>query len=90
MEMSGLQPPPDFGTTVQQMAQQFVTALTALLTTINATVIEISRLAYISIILVGLLLWATHLDKRLGKDLIKGGVVLAVLSEIVFPQLNRI
>ena len=88
--MSGLQPPPDLGTTIQQMAQQAITALTALLTTINSTVIEISRLAYISVILVGLLLWATHLDRRLGKDLIKGGVVLAILSELVFPQLNRI
>jgi hypothetical protein len=88
--MSGIQPPPDFGTTVQQMAQQFVAAMTALLTTINSTVIEISRLAYISVLLVGLLLWATHLDKRLGKDLIKGGVILAVLAEFIFPQLNRV
>jgi len=87
--MLDVQPPPDFGTTLQQMAQQFVSFTTTLLTTINSTVIEISRLAYISILLVGLLLWATHLDRRLGKDLIKGGVVLAVLSEFIFPLLNR-
>lgn len=88
--MLGIQPPPDFGTTVQQMAQQFVSVMTTVLMAINSTVIEVSRLAYISVILVGLLLWATHLDKRLGKDLVKGGVVLAVLSEVVFPQLNRV
>lgn len=88
--MLDIQTPPDFGATIQQMAQQFVTVLTTLLMTINSTVIEISRLAYISVLLVGLLLWATHLDKRLGKDLIKGGVILAVLAEFIFPQLNRV
>jgi len=88
--MLEIQPPPDFGTTIQQMAQQFVTVMTTLLMTINSTVIEISRLAYISVLLVGVLLWATHLDKRLGKDLIKGGVILAVLAEFIFPQLTKV
>ena len=72
------------------MAQQFVTVVSTVLMTVNSTVIEISRLAYISVILIGLLLWTTRLDRRLGKDLIKGGVVLAVLAEFVFPQLNRV
>jgi hypothetical protein len=88
--MLDIQAPPDFGTIIQQMARQFVTVMTTFLTTINSTVIEVSRLAYISVLLIGLLLYSTHLDKRLGKDLIKGGVILAVLSEFVFPQLNRV
>jgi hypothetical protein len=88
--MPGIQPPPDFGTTIQQMAQQFVAVMTTLLATVNSTVIEISRLAYISVLMVGVLLWATHIDKRLGKDLIKGGVILAVLAEFIFPQLSRV
>jgi hypothetical protein len=88
--MLEVQPPPDMGTVIQQLAQQFVTFMTTLLTTINSTVIEISRLAYISILLIGFLLYFTHLERRLGKDLIRGGVVLAVLSEFVFPQLNRL
>ncbi|HME19018.1 MAG TPA: hypothetical protein VKF15_04720 [Nitrososphaerales archaeon] len=88
--MLDVQAPPDLGVVIQQMAKQFVTVMTTLLTTINTTVIDVSRLAYISVLLVGLLLYSTHLDKRLGKDLIKGGVILAVLSEFVFPQLNRV
>ena len=88
--MLDVQPPPDFGTIIQQMAQQFITALASLLTTVNSAVIEISRLAYISVLLIGVLLYFTRLDKRMGKDLIKGGVILAVLSELVFPQLNRV
>ena len=81
--------PPDMGSVIQQLAQQFVSLASTLLTSINSTVIEISRLAYISVLLIGVLLYFTRLEKRLGKDLIKGGVVLAVLSEFVFPALNR-
>ena len=64
--------------------------MTAVISTINTTVVDVARLAYVSILLIGLLLYFTHLERRLGKDLIKGGVVLAVLSEFIFPQLNRI
>jgi hypothetical protein len=88
--MLDIQPPPDMGSIVQQLAQQFVAVMGTVLTTINSAVIEISRLAYISVLLVGLLLYSTRVDRRLGKDLIKGGVILAVLSEFVFPQLNRV
>jgi hypothetical protein len=40
--------------------------------------------------MLGLLLYFTHVERRLGKDLIKGGVALAVLSEFVFPVLTRV
>ena len=88
--MLDVQPPPDFANTFQQLAQQFVSMLSTVLAAINSTVIEIARLAYISILLVGLLLYFTRVEKRVGKDLIRGGVILAVLSEFVFPQLNRV
>lgn len=52
--------------------------------------IQVTRLAYVSILLIGILLYFSHVERRLGKDLIKGGVVLAVLSEFVFPALIRL
>jgi hypothetical protein len=88
--MSGVQPPADIGNTIQQLAQQFTSIMTVLLSTIDSTVVEISRLAYVSILLIGLLLYFTHTERRLGKDLIKGGIILAVLSELVFPGISRI
>jgi hypothetical protein len=57
---------------IQQLAQEFVNLATTLLTTINTTVIEISRLASVSILLIGLPLYFTRLGRRLGMDLIKG------------------
>jgi len=61
-----------------------------LLTTVDSTVIDLARMAYVSLLMVGLLLYFTHIERRLGKDLIKGGVALAVLSEFVFPVLTKL
>lgn len=82
-------PPPDTGSLIKSLAQQFATLVSVLLTTIDSTVIELSRLAYVSVLLLGVLLYFTRAEKRLGKDLIKGGVVLAVLAEFVFPALIK-
>ena len=75
---------------IQQFAQQFTSAVSLLLATVNSTVVDVSRVAYVSLVMVGLLLYYTHMERRLGKDLIKGGVVLAILSEFVFPVLTRL
>lgn len=82
--------PPDMGAVIQALAQQFTSVASLLLTTVNSVVIDVSRLAYISVLLIGLLLYFTHVDRRHGKDLIKGGLLLAILSEFVFPALNRL
>jgi len=85
-----IQPPPGAENLIQQFAQQFTSAVTILLATLDSTVIDVSRVAYVSLVMVGLLLYYTHVERRLGKDLIKGGVALALLSEFVFPVLTRL
>jgi hypothetical protein len=82
--------PPDMGAVIRGLAQQFTSVASLLLTTVNSVVIDLSRLAYISVLLIGILLYFTHVDRRHGKDLIKGGVLLAVLAEFVFPALNKL
>ncbi len=88
--MLDIQPPPGADNMIQQFAQQFSSTVTALLSTVDSTVVDLSRVAYVSLLMVGLLLYFTHVEKRLGKDLIKGGVALAVLSEFVFPVLSKV
>jgi len=83
-------PPPDMGSVIQNLAQQFTATATTLLTSVNSVVIDLSRLAYISILLIGLFLYFTHVSKRFGKDLITGGVLLAVCAEFVFPWLSKL
>ena len=88
--MVDIQPPPGAESLVQQFAQQFTAAVTALLATVDSTVVDLSRVAYVSLVMIGLLLYYTHIERRLGKDLIKGGVALAIISEFVFPALAKL
>ncbi|HXW94661.1 MAG TPA: hypothetical protein VEJ19_03020 [Nitrososphaerales archaeon] len=88
--MLDIQPPPGGENLVQQFAQQFTSAVTALLATVDSTVVDVSRVAYVSLVMIGLLLYYTHIERRLGKDLIKGGVALAIISEFVFPVLIKL
>jgi len=53
-------------------------------------VIDLSRIAYVTLLMLGLLLYYTHIERRLGKDLIKGGLALAIMSEFVFPVLAKL
>jgi hypothetical protein len=85
-----IQAPPDFVSVIQQLAARFMTAATALIGTLNQTVIALSRLAYVSLLMIGALLYYSHVERRLGKDLVKGAIVLAVLAEFVFPLIGKI
>ena len=77
--------PTDIATAVQQFAGQFATETAAVFTSVNSAVLDIVRVAYVTCLLVGVLLYFTHLGRRLGKDLIVGGVLLVVLGEYVIP-----
>ena len=88
--MLDIQPPPGADNLIQQLAQQFTSAVTVLLATVDSTVIDVSRVAYVSLLMLGILLYYTHVERRLGKDLIKGGVALAIISEFVFPMLAKL
>lgn len=83
-------PPSGLAGTVQGLAQRFTSVMIVILATLDNTVIYLARLAYISVLMVGLLLYYTHTERRLGKDLIKGGIVLAILAEFVFPALVKL
>jgi|SRR5271155_2731784 hypothetical protein len=80
---------PDFGTELQQLASEFTAGANQLLTTVDGTVLDVTRAAYITVLLLGIFLYFTRLSRRMGRDLITGGIVLAVLSEFVFPLLVK-
>lgn len=86
--MLDVQPPTGWETTIQQFAQQFSTAMTFLLATIDSTAVDLARVAYVTLLILGILLYFTHTAQRFGKDLIKGGVALAIISEFVYPLLK--
>ena len=88
--MSSVQPPPGAEHLIQQFAQQLSSTATFLLTTVDATVVDITRVAYVTILMLGVLLYFTHAAMKVGKDLIKGGILLAIFVEFVFPWLTRL
>jgi hypothetical protein len=77
--------PSDIATGIQQFANELASETTAVLTSVNAAVFDIVRVAYVTCLLVEVLLYYTHLGRRLGKDLMIGGVVLLVVAEFVIP-----
>jgi hypothetical protein len=81
---------PDFGGELQQLANQFTTEASQVLLTVDNTVIEITRVVYITILLIGVLLYFTRLNRRMGRELIIGGIILGALSEFVFPLISTI
>lgn len=81
--------PTDISGIIQQVAEKLVATAVGALSFVNSTVIEVSRAAYVTILLLGVLLYFTHLERRLGRDLIRGGIILVVLLEFVIPFIGR-
>ena len=80
-------PPPDFGSVLQQLASEFTSGASQLLLAIDWTVINVTRVAYVTVLILGVCLYFTRINRRLGKELITGGIALAILSEFVFPAI---
>jgi hypothetical protein len=82
--------PPDLMTAIVQFAGQFATGTGAVLSSLNLAVVDIARVAYLTCLLIGVLLYFTPVGRRLGKDLMLGGVLLVVVSEYLVPAVSAI
>jgi len=71
----------------EDLAGKFVKLAERLLTIFRAVVAQIARIAYTLVGMIGVLLYFSRLNKRIGIDLIKGAIILAVIAEIIFPFL---
>lgn len=72
---------------IEQFASQFSTGTAAVLASIDSAAIGIIKVAYLTCLIVGLLLYFTHIGRHLGKDLIIGGVLLFALATFLIPVL---
>jgi hypothetical protein len=57
---------------------------------IDGTVVDVTRVAYVTVLLLGLRLYFTRIQRSLGRGLITRGIARAVLSEFVFPAVFRV
>jgi hypothetical protein len=79
----------DLGTAIQQFANQFAMGTAAVLTAVDAAVIDIARIACVTCLIIGILINYTHVGRRRGKDLIFGGVAL-IPTECVVPTVTAL
>lgn len=54
-----------------------------LISTIKDTTIMIGRASYTSMIIIGIILWSMNIQKYLARKLIYGGIIIALLTEII-------
>lgn len=82
--------PADIVSIIQQIQQNVIATGQALVTATNDTVATLAKLAFVTIFVLGVFLYSTHLHKRLGKELMVGGIVLGVMAEVVIPAISKL
>ena len=82
--------PPDITSIIHQIQQSVIGTGQVLLQTIDDTVISLARVAFVTLLVLGFFLYFTHLHRRLGKDLMFGGVALAIISQFVLPFISKV
>ncbi|MEM1985993.1 MAG: hypothetical protein QXG36_00580 [Nitrososphaeria archaeon] len=73
----------------ENLSSKFVNLFEKIVMILKGAILNISRIAYSLVAMVGVLIYFSRLNKRLGLDLIKGAIILALISEIIFPFLVK-
>lgn len=73
----------------ENLSSRFVNLFEKIVIILKGAILNISRIAYSLVAMVGVLIYFSRLNKRLGLDLIKGALILALISEIIFPFLVK-
>ena len=82
--------PQDIASIIHQIQQGVVATGQVLLQAVDDTVLSLTRAAFVTLLVLGFFLYFTHLHRRLGRDLMVGGVALALISQFVIPAIVRI
>ena len=65
-------------------------ATAALLAVITKAAVTIGQVAFTTLIVVGVLLWFSRINKHLGKGLVEGGIVIFLFIEFFLPWLKTL
>lgn len=75
---------------VQQWVSQFSAGSTQVLQAVNTALTDVFKLAWVTLLSIGIILYLTHLNRRLGKDFIFGGAAMALLVQFIFPVVFKL
>jgi hypothetical protein len=71
----------------QGWAGTFATDASAVLLSLDNAAVDVGKAAVIFLIIAGALLWFGRVNRRLGKDLVEGGILVAIFITFVVPFL---
>ncbi len=75
---------------IQAFANNLAAEIQALLLIVENAIETIAKISAIGLVMVGALLYFSHVSRWLGRSLLVGGVILAILAVWVFPWMMTI
>jgi hypothetical protein len=75
---------------IQNFASGFATNMNLVTLTLDNAAVDIGKAAVVFLVIVGVILWFTRVNKRLGKDLLAGGILIGLFIEFGVPVLMSI
>ncbi len=72
---------------LQGWVNSFATNAAAVTLTMDNAAIDIGKAAVVFLIIAGIVLWFTHVNKHLGKEMVEGGIVIGLFMEFGVPLL---
>jgi hypothetical protein len=75
---------------IQNFASGFATSMTAVTLTMDNAAIDIAKAAVVFLVISGVLLWFSTVNRRLGKNLLSGGIIIGLFIEFGDPVLMSI
>ena len=75
---------------IQNFASGFATNMSAVTLTMDSAAVDIGKAAVVFLVISGILLWFTRVNKHLGKELVEGGILIGLFIEFGVPVLMSI
>lgn len=75
---------------IQGFVNGFAVNMSAVTLTMDNAAVDIGKAAVVFLVIMGVLLWFTRVNKRLGKELLEGGIIVGLFIEFVVPFLMSI
>jgi len=75
---------------IQNFANGFAANMSVVTLTMDNAAVDIGKAAVVFLVIAGVLLWFSRVNKRLGKDLVEGGIFIGIFIEFIVPILMSI
>jgi hypothetical protein len=75
---------------IQGFVNGFATNMSAVTLTMDNAALDIGKAAVVFLVIAGVLLWFSRVNKRLGKELLEGGIIVGLFIEFAVPVLMSI